>query len=262
MADNIYLQYQGTARQGEGRRAGEEKPKNPYAGLKAAKRERASTAVVGAISIHLLQPMAADICPKPPKKAAAKRVGRGIEGRQGGPKNETVVKKTTAMKETTTPLKKRKAVEDLEEVSAAVSDVAERAPSTIYKKRKVVAEAKAEAVFETKPVEREARVSSEKKRKAVDALDGDAAQPVVHGDDELSAKKRRTQDQPTVETEALEQEATALSKNVKTEVFVTLKGPSWSGSHVPIGFTFFKTRGPSSKSDYSEGPRERGPQLY
>ena len=166
--------------------------------------------------------MVADLQAKPPKKAATKRGDKGIEGRQGRLKHETVAKKTTVSKEAT-PSKKRMAAEDLEEVSAAVSDVAKGATSDIYKKRKVAAEAKAEAVMDTKPVAREARVSSGKKRKAVDALAGDAAHPVGHGDDESSAKKRKTQDEPTVQTEVLE-EATAPSKNVKTEeVFIPPK---------------------------------------
>ena len=206
--------------------------------------------------------MVADLRSKPPKKAAAKRAERGVESRQGRSKHETVAKKTTVPKEAATPSKKRKAAEGLEEVSAAASDVAKRATPTIYKKRKVAAEAKAEAVADIKPVEREARESSRKKRKAADALDGDAAQPLVHGDDEPSGKKRRTQDEPTVEVEAFEEEATAPSKNVKTdEVFVPLRRASWSGSHSPIGSVSFKTSRPSGEFVCFEGPNERGPQL-
>ena len=48
IADNIVLQFQGTARQGESRKGLEAKPKNPYASLKAAKRGTSSKAVVGA----------------------------------------------------------------------------------------------------------------------------------------------------------------------------------------------------------------------
>ena len=171
--------------------------------------------------------MVADLLPKAPKKAAAKRGDKGIEGRQGRPKHETVAKKTTVPKEAATPSKKRKAAEDLEEDSVAVSEAAKGATSTIHEKRKVVAKAKAEAVVDTKSIKSEARMSFGKKRKAADALDDDAAQAVVHGDDEPSAKKRMTEDEPVVETEPLEEQATVSSKNVKTdEVFVPLRRAS------------------------------------
>ena len=169
--------------------------------------------------------MVADLCPKAPKKAAAKRVGRGIEGRQDGSKNETVAKNFTVAKEAATPSRKRKAGEELKEDSAAVRDVAKEATSTIYKKRKVEAKSKADAVANTKPIESEARVSLAKKRKAADALDGDAAQAVVHGDEAPPAKKRRTKDEHVVETEPVEEKMTVPSaekkaKNVKDdEVF-------------------------------------------
>ena len=204
--------------------------------------------------------MVADLRSKPPRKAAAKRAERGVESRQGRSKHETVAKKTTVPKEAATPSKKRKAAEGLEEVSAAASNVAKRATPTIYKKRKVVAKAKAEAVVDSKLVERAARVSSGKKRKAADALDGDAAQAVVHGDDEPSAKRRRTQDEPIVETEPLEEEVTARSKNVKTdEVFEALRRPSSSGSHSPIGSVSSKLSRPPGEFDYPKGSNERGP---
>ena len=135
-----------------------------------------------------------------------------------------MAKKTAVMKETATPSKKRKAGEDLEEVSAAVRDVAKEATSTIYKKRKVEAKAKAEAVTDTKPIESEATVSLGKKRKATDALESDAARAVVHGDDAPSAKRRRMEDEPIVETEPLEEETTVPSgekakKSKDDEVF-------------------------------------------
>lgn len=206
--------------------------------------------------------MVADLLPKAPKKDAANRGNKDIEGRQSRPKHETVAKKTTGSKEAATPSKKRKAAEDLEEDSDGVSDDAKGATSNIYKKRKVVPEAKAEAVADTKLAEREARVSSAKKRKAEDALDGDAVRGVAHGEHAPSTKKRRTKDESVTETPPLEEEAAVPLKNVKTEeVFVPLRRPSWSGSHVPIGFTFFKTHGPSSKFNCSKGPKERGPQL-
>ena len=62
IADNIAMQYQGTARQGERRRDLEEKPRNPYANLKTAKREQTSNAAVGASILYLLQAMVADLC--------------------------------------------------------------------------------------------------------------------------------------------------------------------------------------------------------
>ena len=226
IADNIPMQYQGTARQGECRRVLEDKPRNPYANLKAAKREQTSKAAVGASILYPLQAMVADLCPKPPNKAAAKRVARSIEGQQDGSKNETVTKKTTTVaKEAATPSRKRKATENLKELSAAARDVAKEATSTIYKKRKVEAEAKAEAVADTKQVGREARVSLAKKRKAADVLEGNAAQAVVHGDDAPPAKRRRTNVEPVVETEPLEGKMTVPSgekkaKNLKDdEVF-------------------------------------------
>ena len=134
------------------------------------------------------------------------------------------MKKTAAAKDAATPSKKRKAGEDLEQVSAAVMDVAKEATSTIYKKRKVEAKAKAKAVADTKPVKSEARVSSGKKRKATDALESDAAQAVVHGAHAPSAKKRRREDEPAVERE-LPEKTTVPSvekkaKNLKdNEVF-------------------------------------------
>ena len=216
IADNISLQYQGTARQGEGRRDGQEKPKNPYSSLKAAKRKGTSKPAVDVSIVHLLKAMVADL-PKSPREVAAKRAERAVESPRGRTEHETVVKKTAPAKDAATPSKKRKAVEDSEEELVAVSDVTKRATSTIYKKRKVVPEAKAEDVVDTKPVEREAKASSGKKRKAADAIDGDVAQPAVHGDDEPSAKKWRTEDEPVVETEPSEEEATVSSKNVKTE---------------------------------------------
>ena len=204
----------------------------------------------------------ADLHPKSPKKAAAKRAERAVESRRGRTKHETVAKKATVPKEAATPSKKRKAAEDSEEESVAVSDIAKGATSTIYKRRKVVAEAKAEAVVDAKSVEREARVSSGKKRKAADALEGDTAQPVVHGDDEPSAKKRRTEDEPVVETEPSEEEATARSKNVKTEeVFSLQNRPSWSDSHSPTGSVCVKTRDPSGKFVCLKGSNERGPKF-
>ena len=190
----------------------EDKPKNPYANLKAAKREQTCKAAVGASILCSLQAMVADLCAKPSKKAVARRVGRAIEGRQDGLSNKTVAKKTAVMKETATPSKKRKAGE---EVSAAVRDVAREATSSIFKKRKVEAKAKAEAAADTKPVESEARVSLGKKRKAADALESDAAQAVVHGDDAPSAKQRRTKDEPVVETEPLEEKITVPSGEKK-----------------------------------------------
>ena len=206
--------------------------------------------------------MVADLHPKSPRKAAANRAERAVESRRGRTEHETVAKKIAAPQEAATPSKKRKATEDSEEESVAVSDVAKRATSTICKKRKVVAEAKTEAVADTKPVEREAKVSSGKKRKVADALDGDAAQPAVHGDDEPSAKKRRTEDEPVVETEPSEEEATARSKNVKTEeVFLPFNRSSWSGSHLPIGSVYSKTRNPSGKFVRPKGSNERGPKL-
>ena len=217
IADNIAPQYQGTARQGECRRALEDKPRNPYANLKAAKREPTSKAAVGASIVYSLQAMAADLCAKPSKKAVARRVGRAIEGRQDGSKRKTVTNETTVVKKVATPSKKRKAGEDLEEVSAAVRDVAKEATSSIYKKRKVEAKAKAKAVTDTKPVESEARVSLGKKRKAADALEGKAAQAVVYGDDALSTKKRRTKDEPVVETEPLEEKITVPSGEKKAK---------------------------------------------
>lgn len=259
IADNMSLQYQGTARQGEGRRAGQEKPTNPYASLKAVKRNQTPTTAVGASMLHPRQAMVADLHPKPPRKAAAKRAGRDVESRGGRSKHETVAKKTTVAKDAATPSKKRKATEESEEVSDAASDVPKGATSDIYKKRKVVAEAKAEAVVDTKPVEREARVSSGKKRKAAD---DDAVQPALYGDDGPSAKKRRTEDEPVAETEAPEEEVTESSKNLKTEeVFISLRRPSWSGSHLTIGSVSFEASRPSGEFVYSEGPNERGPQL-
>lgn len=160
--------------------------------------------------------MVADLCSKPPKQNAPKRVGRGNEKRQRGSKHETAEKTTTVAKEAATPSKKRKVAEDSEEDSVAVSDAAKRATSTIYKKRKVVAEAKAEAVVDTKSVEREARVSLGKKRKAADALKGDAVQAVARSEAAPSAKKKM-ENEPVVETEPSEEESTARSKNVKTE---------------------------------------------
>ena len=205
--------------------------------------------------------MVADLHPKPPRKAAATRAERGVENRQGRSKHETVAKQAPVAKEAATPSKKRKATEDSEEESVAVSDVAKRATSTINKKRKVVHEAKTEAVADTKPVVREAKVSSGRKRKAADALDGDAAQPAVHGDDEPSAKKR-TEDEPVVQTEPSEEEATARSKNVKTEeVVFPFNRSSWSGLHLPIGSVFSKTRNPSWKFVRPKGSNERGPKL-
>ena len=171
-----------------------------------------------------LQARVADLCAKPPKKATAKRVARGVEAQQDGSKNKTVAKRITVAK-AATPSRKRKAGEDLEEVSAAVRDVAKEATSTTYKKRKVEAKSKADAVANTKPIESEARVSLAKKRKAADALDGDAAQAVVNGDDAPPAKKRRTKDEHVVETEPVEEKMTVPSaekkaKNVKDdEVF-------------------------------------------
>ena len=201
----------------------EEKPKNPYASLKAAKRGSSSKAAVGASVSYPLQAMVADIGPKAPK-IRVPRVVRSIEGREDASKNETVAKKTAVMKEAATPSKKRKADEDLEQVSAAVKDVAKEATSTIYKKRKVETEAKA-AVADTKPIESEARVSSAKKRKAADALEADTAQAVVRGEDTPSAKKRRGEDWPIVKTGPLEEKTTKptgekKAKNVKDdEVF-------------------------------------------
>ena len=195
----------------------EDKPRNPYANLKAAKREQTSKAVVGASTFHPLWAMVADLCPKPQKKAAAKRAGRGIEGRQGDSINKTVAKKTTVAKGAAIPPRKRKADEDLKEVSAAVRDVAKEATSTIYIKRKVEAKAKVEAVADTKLVESEATMSLGKKRKAADALEGDAAQAVVHGDDAPSTKKRRTKDEPVVETEPVEEKMTVLSGEKKAK---------------------------------------------
>ena len=210
---------------------------------------------------YLLKAIVADLCPKPPRKEAAKRAGRGIESRQGRSKHEIVARKTTLPNETT-PSRKRKAAEDLEEVSDAASDVAEEATSTIYKKRTVEPEAKPEAVAAAEPVERAAKESSGKRRKASRALDGDAVQPALYGDDEPSAKRRRTKDEPTVETEALKEEVTESSKNVKTEeVFIPLRRTSWSGSHLTIGSVSFKASRPSGEFVYSEGPNERGPQL-
>ena len=195
----------------------EQKPKNPYASLKAARREQRSKAAVGASILYPLQAMVADLCLKTPKKAATKRVGRGTEGRHGGSKYETVAKKTAVVKEVAKTSRKRKAGEDLEEVSAAVRDVAKEATSTIYKKRKTEAKAKAEAVVDTKPVEGGAKVSLGKKRKAADALEGDAAQAVVHGVDPPSAKKRRTEDEPVMETEPLKEKTTAPSGEKKAK---------------------------------------------
>ncbi len=247
-----------TVRQGECQRALEQKPKNPYASLKPAKREQTCKAAVGAGTLYPLQAMVADPCPKPPKKAAAaRRVGKGIEGQQGGSKYKTVAKKTIVMKEAATPSKKRKAGEDLQDVSAAVRDIAKEATSTIYKKRRVEVETKAEAVVDTKLVEREARVSLGKKRKAADALEGDTAQAVVQGVDAPPAKKRRTEDEPVVETGSLGEKK---AKNVKVdEVFDPSRRPSWSGSHVTIGSISFKARRQSSKVVYSKGSNEMDP---
>ena len=201
----------------------EGKPRNPYASLKAAKRGPSSKAAVGASVIHPLQAMVAEIGPKPPK-IRIPRVIRSIEGREDASKNETVARKTTVAKETASPSKKRKADEDLGGVSAAVKDVAKDATSTIYKKRKVEAKAKAEVDVDTKPVESEATVSLAKKRKAADAWEGDTAQAVVRGEGAPSAKKRSGEDWPIVRTGPLE-ETTKPSggekaKNVKDdEVF-------------------------------------------
>ena len=152
--------------------------------------------------------MATDLCPKPPKIRVPRRAGTGIEGRQGDAKNETVAKKATVMKETATPSRKRKAGDDSEEVSAAVRDVAKEATPTPYKKRKVEAKVKVEAVADAKPIESGGSMSLGKKRKAADALEDDTAQAVVHGDDTPSAKKRRREDWTVVKTESLEEKMT------------------------------------------------------
>ena len=205
--------------------------------------------------------MVADLHPKSPRKAAANRAERAVESRRGRTEHETVAKKIAAPQEAATPSKKRKAAEDSEEESVAVSDVAKRATSTIYKKRKVVTEAKADAVVDTKSVEREARLSLGKKRKAADALEGDAVQAVPHGDAEPSAKKR-TEVEPVVETEPFKEAVTARSKNVKTEeVFFPFNRSSWNGSHLPIGSVHSKTRNPSGKFVRPKGSNERGPKL-
>ena len=136
-----------------------------------------------------LQARVADLCAKPPKKATAKRVARGVEGQQDDSKNKTVAKRITVAKEAATPSRKRKAGEELKEDSAAVRDVAKEATSNIYKKRKVEAKSKAHAVANTKPIESEARVSL--------------------------AKKRRTKDEHVVETEPVEEKMTVSSAEKK-----------------------------------------------
>ena len=191
-----------------------EKPKNPYAGLKVAKRGPTSKAAVGSSILYPLQTMLTDLCPKPPKIRVPRRAGTGG---QGDAKNETVPKKTTVGKEAATSSKKRKAGEELEEVSAAVTDVAKEATSTLYKKRKVEAKVKTEAVADAKPIENGASMSLGKKRKAAYALEDDTAQAVVHGDDIPSAKKRRREDWPVVKTEPLEERKTAPSGGKKAE---------------------------------------------
>lgn len=217
----------------------EAKTRSPYANLKTAKREPKSKAAVGASILCLLQTKVTNRCPKPPKIRVPRIVGRGIEGRQDGTRrersfsqpraisasiNQPVVKETTVAKEVATPSRKRKAAEDLEEVSAAVSDVTKKATSTIYKKRKVEAGAKAETVADTKRFESEPRASLGKKM-AAHALEGNAA-GTVHGDDAPSAKKRRREDWPVVKTEPLEEKMPVPSgekkaKDVKDdEVFV------------------------------------------
>ena len=194
-----------------------EKPKNPYAGLKAAKRGPTSKAAVGSSILYPLQSMVTDLCPKPPKIRVPRRAGTGIEGRQDGSRNETMPKKTTVAKEAATPSKKRKAGDDSEEVSAAVKDVAKEATSTLYKRIQVEAKVKAEAVADTKPIESGGSMSLGKKRKAADALEDDTAQGVVHGDDTPSAKKRRREDWPVVKTESLEEKMTTPSGGKKAE---------------------------------------------
>ena len=193
----------------------EEKPKNPYASLKAAKRGQTSKAAVGSSILYHLQAKVADISPKAPK-IRIPRVVRSIEGREDASKNETVAKKTAVMKEAAIPSKKRKADEDLEQVSAAVKEVAKEATSTIYKKRRVDAEPKA-AVADTKPVESEASVSLGKKRKAAHAFEDDTAEAVVRGQDAPSAKKRRGEDWPIVKTRPLEETMTMPSGEKKAK---------------------------------------------
>ena len=195
----------------------EDKPRNPYANLKAAKREPTSKAAVGASILCSLQAMAADFCAKPSKKAVARRVGRAIEGRGDGSKNKTVTNEITVEKKAAKPSKRRKACEDLKQALAAERDVAKEATSSIYKKRKVEAKAKTEAVTDTKPVESEAKLSLGKKRKAADALKSDSAQAVVHGDDAPPAKRMRMDDKPVVETERLEGEIKVPSGEKKAK---------------------------------------------
>ena len=182
-----------------------------------------------------LQTMVTDLCPKPPKIRVPRRAGGGIEGRQGDSKNETVAKKTTIAKEAATPSRKRKATEDMEGDSAAVRDVAKEATSTIYKKRKVEAKAKPEAVADTKSVESKAEVSLGKKRKAADALESDTAQAIVHGHDAPSAKKRRTEEEPVVKTEPHEKKMTAPLGEKKEE---SVKDDEvFDPQHIPPGLT-------------------------
>ncbi|KAK0516136.1 hypothetical protein JMJ35_000739 [Cladonia borealis] len=209
--------YQGTARPDGSRGALEEKPKNPYAALKAAKRKSTSKAAADASIFYPLQAMVADIGPKPLKIRVPRIAGRSIEGRQDASKNGTGAKQTTTAKEAATPSRKRKAAEDLEEVSAVVGDVAKEATSIIYKKKKMEYEAKVEAAADTKPGESEAKVASGKKRKAADALEDDTAQAVVYGDSAPSAKKRRGEDWPIVKTGPLEEKKTVPSGEKKAK---------------------------------------------
>ena len=192
-----------------------EKPRNPYASLKAAKRGPNSKAAVGVNVLYPLRAMVADIGFKP-LKIRVPRIVRSGEGREDALKNKAEVKNTAAAKEAAPPSKKRKASEDLEKVSAAVSDVAKEATSTIYIKRKVEAEVKA-TVADTKRVENEARVSLGKKRKAADAWEGDAAQAVVRGEEAPPAKKRRGEDWPIVKTGPLEEKKTVPSGEKKAK---------------------------------------------
>ena len=142
---------------------------------------------------------------------------RSIEGGEDSSKNETVAKKTAVMKEAAIPSKKRKAAEDLEEVSAVVGDIAKEATSSLYKKRKVEMKAKAEPAAATKPIASEAKVSSGKKRKAAYALEDDTAEAVVRGEEVPSAKKRRGEDWPIVKTGPLEEKKTVPSGEKKAK---------------------------------------------
>ena len=192
-----------------------EKAKNPYASLKAAKRGQTAKTAVGSRIFYPLQAMVADIGPKAPK-IRIPRVVKSIQRREDASKNQTVAKKSAVTKGAATPSKKRKADETLEEVSAPVKDVAKKATSPIYKRRKVEAEAKA-AVADTKPVESEARVSLGKKRKAAPAFEDDTAGAAVRGQDAPSAKKRRGEDWPIVKTGPLEETMTMPSGEKKAK---------------------------------------------